>query len=289
MKKVIILLLVFIIFTLTFFSVKNCDVVFNGHRCIVYESTYAENDDYIVFPVVVYNKKTDKYYQAKTLDDKYYNGEGAFKIELIEDKYNIYTNTKKLTFSYDGKMISEEVILDEKSDEYKYSLIEEGFYSSHQRINPDEEKLTDMEKEIWEYAKTKSLKKKFPYYIEGNCKRKDHYIYFNVNVYDKAMWKGQSLVNQGARSATLNRINENTKEIEELLSFNNSSIKCFNDDYVFLYNKKKDSLDYYNIKTKEQKTISKSDDWYFFYITEKYALRIYQKSASYSYKLYTLN
>lgn len=284
MKKAYCLFLFSIIFTLT-----SCDTVIVGHRCIVYKSIYAENDDYIVFPEVVYNKKTDEFYTAMTLDDKYYSPGEVKEIEITKDKYNIYAVNKTSTFSYDGKMISEESISNESSYEYKYSLIEDGFYSSYQMIDADKEELSEIEEEIWNYAKTQSLKKEFPYHIEGECEKRDSYIYFNVNVYDKVMWKGQSLVNQGAKRATLNRINEDTKEIEEVLSFDNSVIKCFNDEYIFLYNKKNNSVDYYSLATKEQKTISKSDDWYFFYVTDKYVLRIYKHSINFNYEIFTLD
>lgn len=277
MKKTFCLLLILVLFALT-----SCDTVIAGHRCIVYETVYAENDDYIVFPEVVYDKKNDIFYPTVTSDGKYYGMDDAVRIELSEDKYIIYSATKISTFSYDGTVIDEEKIQYESSG---YDLIEQGFYSSYQRDDPDEEELSDIEKKIWEYAKTKSLKTEFPYHIEGNCKRGDPYIYFNVNVYDKVMWKGQALVNQGAKSATLNRIDENTGEIEELLSFPDSAIKCFNETYVFLYNRKNNSLDYYDLTTKEQKSLSKSDDWYFFYTTEKYVLKIDKENIPYEYEI----
>ncbi|MGM9971740.1 MAG: hypothetical protein ACI35W_04970 [Anaeroplasmataceae bacterium] len=78
MKKICCLFLIIFLF-----SIISCNAVINGHRCLVFDSVYAENDNYIIFPEVL--SKSDDWYFFYTTD-KYVlriDKEYSYKYALI--------------------------------------------------------------------------------------------------------------------------------------------------------------------------------------------------------------
>jgi hypothetical protein len=283
------ILTILVVFSLI--SLSSCSSVISGQHINVSYAKSAENDHYLVFGDVIYNKDEKKFYEAKFSNGYDYSIDSSiYSIDLYDDYFEITNYFSKQIliddFDYQGKQIDAKTIIEEN-----YSLYYgRDFTSSYNYVSWDEKVLSDHDQLIWDYAKNQSLKDNFPYLIEGQLKEDDENIYFNVNVYDKVMWKGSSLVNQGIVSSTFNVLNKGNHQISEIKSFAYCSIKEFSSNHLFYFNKKSNYLSSFNLTTQEeQKLFKRKSNYWKYYVNDEYALGINEKNIKTTFQLIKVN